>query len=161
MFAGINLNGTGYAESVVSEDRVDDWQHPTDDWSGSGHPTAEGVSEGNLWGSQPASSSAVDEENLWGEYGKPTPKAPPPEDLCQVHGKICSRGICKQYALQKRAIERKQATERAFEELREKGSDKKKKTTQTASRTSSSRPSATPSASENSTSISPQRLTRL
>ena len=68
MFAGINLNGTGYAESVVSEDRIDDWdKHETDGWNNEEYPSAEAVSEENLWGPQPTSSATVDgEKNLTG-----------------------------------------------------------------------------------------------
>lgn len=67
----------------------------------------------------PADAVRVDEpvdpgENLWADYGKNEPQQASEEIVCPAHGKLCSRGICKEYNRLKRTIEReKEAEERA------------------------------------------------
>ena len=84
----------------------------------------------------PADAVQVEEpvdpgENLWADYGKNEPQPASEEIICPAHGKLCSRGICKEYNRLKRAIEReKEAEERAAaqrERKKEKAKEKKSK----------------------------------
>lgn len=84
----------------------------------------------------PADAVRVDEpvdpgENLWADYGKTEPQHASEEIVCPAHGKLCSRGICKEYNRLKREIERqKEAEERAAaqrERKKEKAKEKKSK----------------------------------
>ena len=69
------------------------------------------------------------EENLWSDYGKSGPQQAFEEIVCPAHGKLCSRGICKDYKRLKKDIEmEKKAAERAFaREERDKEKSKRRK----------------------------------
>ncbi|KAI0090886.1 hypothetical protein BDY19DRAFT_938117 [Irpex rosettiformis] len=70
---------------------------------------------------------AIPEENLWADYDNHEPEHPVDEIICPAHGKLCSRGICKEYNRLKRALEReKEAQERAAAQ-QEKKKEKKSK----------------------------------
>lgn len=67
------------------------------------------------------------EENLWADYDSTQTTPATEEIICPAHGKLCSRGICKEYNRLKKAIEReKQAEERAAA-IKEKKKEKKSK----------------------------------
>ena len=56
-------------------------------------------------------------ETLWAGYGETD--APPDPDLCEVHGVMCSRGVCRACARRKRQKEMEQRTLRMQEEKEE------------------------------------------
>lgn len=68
-------------------------------------------------------------EDLWADYGQPTAPEPQPEGtiICSAHGKICKKGICKEYARQLREIERKKADEERAAAFAQRKASKKQK----------------------------------
>jgi hypothetical protein len=66
-------------------------------------------------------------ENLWADYEQTVPQEKPGEIVCPAHGKLCARGICKEYNRLKKQMEReKEAAEAAAAALDKKKSKKSK-----------------------------------
>lgn len=97
--------GPSAAEHSGGEDDV---------WADGQFPQAAGVSEYAI--SEPIEA----QESLWGDYDQEEESQKKSDAIiCEVHGTLCSKGICSQYKSQKRAMERAQ-------ELEERSKTKKK-----------------------------------
>ena len=101
----------------------DAWENTTDGWA-TGKFDYNQSQYGDDFDKEPT-------ENLWADYPAETP-APAPVVLCKVHGKLCKKGICREYKRQLREAERmKEAEEKARAEAEKKANRKNKKKTKT------------------------------
>lgn len=101
--SSMSVGGDPHVSAWLDGEEEDPWG------SGFVFPSAAGVS------SSYAPSDEVDTKgSLWDDYEDDEEPEPAPDVIiCTVHGKLCKKGICKQYKSQLRAIEKpKEAAQR-------------------------------------------------
>jgi hypothetical protein len=121
--------GDGFptADAVDLEDDMAELRIHPDAWE----VTTDGWGTGEFDYNQAAYGAPEDEEpqeNLWADYAVPVqPVMLEPEIMCKVHGKLCSKGICKEYKRQLREIERQKEIKAREEAEAQKKANKKNK----------------------------------
>lgn len=78
------------------------WETATDDWNTGPYAQDD----------QPADAAKEPEEDLWSNWERPAEKPKEAESIiCRVHGKVCPKGICREYKRQLKEQERKKQEE--------------------------------------------------
>ncbi|THH27337.1 hypothetical protein EUX98_g6853 [Antrodiella citrinella] len=125
---GHHANGEQLANAIAALELDDEWDGEGDDslldqqWAAGGYIAADPPEDENVPATEP--------QFQWAGYTFNEAANGPtePEIECKEHGKLCKKGICKQYKAQKREIERqKEAEERAAEKERKIIEKKKRK----------------------------------
>lgn len=94
------FHGMGITEAAYFDDEVGNLDAVAPGWD-----VWPNVNNGATWGEE----APQDAESMWTETRTEEPEKP----LCSVHGVICKKGICQEYAKQARQAKRDKALEEA------------------------------------------------